>query len=310
MRDRVSFTPENAAAFRGELARRGVAQSVVLSTCNRCEVFLWGDEWSVKMCCSAFYLAFPDVELEGQLELRAGDEALVYLFRIAAGLESMVFGEYQILGQVKDAYRAAQTTGHVGRELDRILRDAITAAKRVKTELDIGAVPPSVCEEGMKIVNRLVGIAGKRVFVIGSGKTGSLAAFIANRRGARSVAVCNRSPERTRHLVEIIGARPVDYAARAAVIAESDIVISATASPHIVVKADELKLTHPVTFLDLASPRDIDPAVADNPLATLVSIDTIGELAAGRRRERERLDERGMKIILQLAAETSAFLKS
>ena len=321
VRDRVSFTPGGAAAFQAKLAAAGIGQSLVLSTCNRCEVFCWTNGQDARstrggeICGTGvspvqvlFEHEFPDVCLAKTLEVRTGTDALVYLFRIAAGLESMILGEYQILGQVKDAHAAALSQGRMGGELDRIVRDAITCAKRVKTELDIGAVPPSVCRAGMEHVDRLAGIAGKRVFVIGSGRTGTLAAKLAKRLGARTIVVCNRSPERTRKLVDEVGATAVDYAERYAVIAESDIVVSATASPHVVVLADRLVLKHSVTFLDLASPRDVEPAVAESPLATLVSIDTIGELAAGDRLERERLVARGMEIVELSVAETAAWL--
>ena len=309
VRDHVAFTPESAAAFRGRLAAAGVSQSLVLSTCNRCVVCLWGGSTELLCRREEFLGEFPAARRGKVLGIRTGADALTYLFRIAAGLESMVLGEYQILGQVKDAHAASLASGHAGKELDRILRDAVSAAKRVKTELDIGAVPPSVCRSGMEHVDRIAGIAGKRVFVIGSGRTGTLAAKFAKRRGAQSIAVCNRSPERARKLVEEIGATVVDYASRAATIAESDIVVSATASPHVVVGADQLNLSHPVVFLDLASPRDVEPSVAANPLVTLVSIDTIGELAAGDRFERERLTAKGMAIIAGAVRETTAWLE-
>ena len=144
VRDHVAFTPESAAAFRGRLAAAGVSQSLVLSTCNRCEVFLWGGNTDLLCCREEFLREFPAARRGKVLGIRTGADALTYLFRIAAGLESMVLGEYQILGQVKDAHAASLASGHAGKELDRILRDAVSAAKRVKTELDIGAVPPSV----------------------------------------------------------------------------------------------------------------------------------------------------------------------
>lgn len=281
---------------------------MTLSTCNRTEVFFWGDEAAAETMRHLFIRRFADVDLSDCLVVRSGEEALAYLCRVAAGLESMVLGEYQILGQVKDAYAAAAASGHVGKELDRILRDAVTAAKRVKTELDIGAVPPSVCRSGMELVERTAGIAGKRVFVVGSGKTGSLAVSFAREKGAASIAVCNRSPERAKKLEDRFGARVVDYAARYEIIAESDIVVSATASPHVVVKADLVKLVRPVVFLDLASPRDVDPALATNPLATVIGIDTIGELAAGDREERRRLTAQGMRIVETAVREISEWL--
>ena len=308
VRDCVALPLDAARAFRDAAVAHGVSQVLSLSTCNRTEVFFWGGTDLVPLMQNLFRRQFPQVDLSDVLQTRTGREALVYLFRIAAGLESMILGEYQILGQVKDAHAEALSSGHVGKELDRILRDAVSAAKRVKTELDIGAVPPSVCRAGMEHVDRIAGIAGKRVFVIGSGRTGTMAAKFAKRRGARSLAVCNRSPERARKLEREVGATVVDYAARYGTIAASDIVVSATASPHVVVRADALELAHPVVFLDLASPRDVEPAVAENPLARLASIDTIGELAAGDREERERLTAAGGRIVDAAVAETSAWL--
>ena len=263
-------------------------QYMVLSTCNRKEVF--------------FYTVNQQPTANNQ-------QPLAYLFRIAAGLESMVLGEYQILGQVKDAYAVARAEDHVGKELDRILRDAITCAKRVKTELDLGAVPPSVCRAGMDEVERRLGCRGKRVFVIGSGRTGSLAAELAAERGAASLALCNRSPERAADLARRLGARLVPYDARYAEIAQSDIVVSATASPHTVVEADRLALTKPTLFLDLASPHDVDPRIVDDPQATLVSLETIGELAQGDHTERAALLAKGLRIVEESVAKTEAWLK-
>jgi len=310
IRDRVTLAPEAAAAFLDRLAARGVVQAMALSTCNRCEIFYWGSDAATATCRGLFQETFPEVRLADVLQQREGRSALTYLFSVAAGLESMILGEYQILGQVKDASAAAQASGHVGKELDRILREAITCAKRVKTDLDIGAVPPSVCQAGMERVEAAVGLAGRRVFVIGSGKTGSLAARFAHARGAREIAVCNRSPERTRKLVVEVGAKAVDYAARYETIAASDVVISATSSPHVVVRAERVRLHHPVFFLDLASPRDIEPTVAGNPLATLMSIDTIGELAEGDRAERERLTARGRELINQSVEALLSWLRT
>ena len=309
VRDRVAFTPESAAAFRVKLAAAGIRQSFVLSTCNRCEIFFWGDEAVERTGQDLFLSEFPVAGLGDLIRLYRGDAALVHLFSIAAGLESMILGEYQILGQVKDAHAASLATGHAGKELDRILRDAVSCAKRVKTELDIGAVPPSVCRAGMELVEKRFGVAGKRVFVIGSGKTGKLAVCFAKERGAKSIAVCNRSPERAKKLEELYGAKVVDYAARYGTISESDLVVSATASPHMVVCAERLTLTHPVVFLDLASPRDVEPAVAANPLVSLVGIDTIGELAAGDRAERRRLTALGRSIVEKGVAELSVWLR-
>lgn len=297
VRDVVSFDDAAAHAFRLELAEAGLPHSLVLSTCNRCEIMFVGDEPAAELVRHHFRTRFPAVDLLPHLICRAARDAEIYLARLASGLESMVFGEYQILGQLKAAHAAALASGHCGGELDRAVRAAITLAKRVRTALDLGAVSPSVCRAGVDQVERSVGFAGRRVFVIGSGRTGTLAAKLAKRYGAASIAVCNRSAERAARLVAEIGATAVDYADRYAAIAASDIVISATASPHVVVERVKLQLTQPTVFLDLAVPRDVDPSLAKDPLATLVSIDTIGALAEGDLRERAQLSAKAMAII-------------
>ena len=299
---------EEAAAFRRECTARGLAQTVTLSTCNRRELFFCPTGSGLDLV-KFFLERFPSAAENPNLFLLSARLAVERLFAVASGLESMILGEYQILGQFKDAYREALASGDVGGELDRVCRDAISCAKRVRTELDMGAVPPSVCRAGMECLDRTVGVAGKRVFIIGSGRTGTLAAELAKEFGARSIAVCNRSEERTGVLVERYGAKAVPYESRYAEASESDIVVSATSSPHVVLRASELRLVRHVAFLDLASPRDVDTALADDPFATLLSIDTIGEMAAGDRSERERLVAAGMAIVREEAAKTLAWLE-
>ena len=198
------------ARCRAALEKLDAPQRLLLFTCNRSEAFYWEESSSR-----------DSVARDGDPRVYVGSAALAHLFRVASGLESMVFGEYQILGQLKEAYAAAQAAGTVGKQLDRILRDAITCAKRVRTELDLGAVSPSVCRAGLDLVATRTGFAGRRVFVIGSGKTGTLAVKIASEKGAASIAACNRSPERAQHLARDYGVTVVDYADRYAAIAAS-----------------------------------------------------------------------------------------
>ena len=274
------------ARVQTELSRAAFPQYVRLFTCNRSEIYCY------------------DAARQGGSDLAA----LTHLFAVASGLESMVLGEYQILGQVKEAYREALAAGTVGKELDRIFRDAISCAKRVKTELDLGAVSPSVCRAGLELVDARVGLKGRRVFVIGSGKTGTLAVKIAVEKGAVAVSACNRSPERAQHLACDYGVRLVDYADRYAEIARSDVVISATASPHVVVARAKLTQPYPCCFLDLAAPHDVEASVAELPGTSVVTIETIGELACGDRDERAALVATGLAIVREAAEKTAAWL--
>ena len=270
---------------REELSRVVYPQCVRLFTCNRSEIYYW------------------DPQSEDSVA------ALDHLFRVASGLESMVLGEYQILGQVKEAYAAAQAAGTVGKALDRIFRDAISCAKQVKTELDLGAVPPSVCRAGLELVESRFGLAGKRVFVIGSGKTGTLAVRITAENGAARIAACNRSPERAQHLARDYGATIVDYAARYDAIAQSDIVVSATDSPHMVVERARLSSIVPSVFLDLATPPDVDPSVGTLPSVTLITLETIGEKASGDCNERSAVIAAGRSIVSAQVEKTASWLR-
>ena len=270
---------------REELSRVVYPQCVRLFTCNRSEIYYW------------------DPQSEDSVA------ALDHLFRVASGLESMVLGEYQILGQVKEAYAAAQAAGTVGKALDRIFRAAISCAKQVKTELDLGAVPPSVCRAGLELVESRFGRAGKRVFVIGSGKTGTLAVRITAEKGAARIAACNRSPERAQHLARDYGATIVDYAARYDAIAQSDIVVSATASPHMVVERARLSSIVPSVFLDLATPPDVDPSVGTLPSVTLITLETIGEKASGDCNERSAVIAAGRSIVSAQVEKTASWLR-
>ena len=287
-RDAVFFDGPGAAAFMDDAATAGASQSMVLSTCNRTEVFFFADDGVACAVASLFARKFP--EASECARRHSGKEAFSRLCRIGAGFESAVFGEYQILGQLKDAHALSLSGGHSCGELDRIVRAAIACAKKIRTLLDLGATAPSVCRAGMERVAAEFGIKGKRVFVIGSGRTGSLAARLAHEQGASSISICNRDPVRARRLAAEIGARTVEYADRCKAVGESDIVVSATASPHTVVRADEVSICRKTVFLDLASPRDVDPALASNPLVRIVSVDTIAEMASCDKTERERMD--------------------
>ena len=173
VRDKVSFTDNQKMDFMQKASELGVEQCMVLSTCNRSEVFFWAEQTEVVR--KLYSESFSETEIAGYLDCRSGDEALSYLYRVTAGLESMVLGEDQILGQVKDAFELAQTLGHIGKELNKIVREAITCAKKMKTELKISERPLSVSYVGIQQLRDAFGIQGKKALVIGSGKTAVLA---------------------------------------------------------------------------------------------------------------------------------------
>lgn len=307
VRDKVSFTDNQKIDFMQNASDRGVEQCMVLSTCNRSEVFFWADDADV---IKTLYLeSFPKTDLAPYLDCRSGDEALGYLFRVAAGLESMVLGEDQILGQVKDAFELAQTLGHTGKELNKVVREAVTCAKKMKTELKISEKPLSVSYVGIQQLKDAFGIAGKKALVIGSGKTAVLALHYLYEYEIAAVTVCSRTFSHAKELLnEFPGVEIVPYETRYEKMKDCDIVVSATASPHLVVKADCVQIDRPVAFLDLASPRDIDPAIGERAL--LLNLDALDRIVEHNYKEREALVQQGQSMIDEALFETKEWLNS
>ena len=202
VRDKITFTDSGIADFMQQAEEAGVKQCMCLSTCNRCEVFyLYEDETFVQVMSDLFndYFGLTDTKLAG---VKCGEEALVYLFCIAAGLESMVLGEDQILGQLKDAADLSRTLGHSGKELNYIVREAVSCAKRIKTEYKVSEKPVSVCYVGIQELDRVCGISGKHALVIGSGKTAALAIRYLAEYGA-DVTVCSRTYQHAKALLKV-----------------------------------------------------------------------------------------------------------
>lgn len=307
VRDKVSFTDNQKIDFMQKASDRGVEQCMVLSTCNRSEVFFLAE--TADVIRTLYKETFPEMETSSYLDCRSGDEALCYLFRVAAGLESMVLGEDQILGQVKDAFELAQTLGHTGKELNKVVREAVTCAKKMKTELKISEKPLSVSYVGIRQLKDAFGIAGKKALVIGSGKTAVLALRYLYEYEIAAVTVCSRTFAHARELLEEFpGIEIVPYEKRYEKMKDCDIVVSATASPHLVVKEECVEIDRSMAFLDLASPRDVDPAIAD--AALLLNLDSLDRIVEHNYQEREALVQQGQSMIDAALAETKEWLNA
>lgn len=312
VRDRTSFTDNQKIDFLQNAEEIGVSQCMVLSTCNRSELFFFYEEEKAFEGMKELYVsAFPEVDMGRYLNMRQGEAAMEYLFRIAAGLESLVLGEDQILGQVKDAQEFSRILGRSGKELNRTVRDAVTCAKRIKTELKISEKPLSVSYIGIRKINEACKIKGKAALVIGSGSTALLAIRYLYEYGAGRVVVCSRT---LAHAKELLSEFPdllvVPYEQRYQEIQRSELVISATASPHLVVRREQVTLSHRTVFLDLAAPRDIDPELGEDEKVCLMDLDTLEQIAAENQAERERLVEISKGRIREAVEETGEWLFS
>ncbi len=314
VRELVSFTDSKKTELFETLQRIGVKQCMVLSTCNRSGIFFFYDgnkQWEqIDTCYSG---SFPDVDFAGYLQKKQGEEALMYLFRITAGLESLVLGEDQILGQVVEALEFAQLMGMAGKELNKVVRDAIRCSKRIKEELHISENPLSVSYVGVRRLAEVMGdrICGSRMLVIGSGKTAELALMYLREYVPEQIYICNRTRQRAGKLRERFPElRVVSYEDRYQILPQCEVVVSATASPHLVITEERYRDLTAVQdgvkryFLDLAAPRDIDQRLAGYPGIRIIDMDTLQDIARQNQRERERLAGESASMIRDAVAET------
>jgi glutamyl-tRNA reductase len=284
LRERVAIPPARAAELT-----RGLGDAVCLSTCFRTELYL-ADENVDDAVSSLEELAREPLS---SVVYRLHDEAAaVHLFRVAAGLDSLVPGEGEILGQVRAAYDAARP----GPLLDRVFRQALRIGKRVRAETAIGESPASVPAAAAALAQQVFGdLRGRRVLLVGAGRMGELAAANLTSRGASIAYVASRSdPSR---LAGRFGATPIGLDRIPSALADVDVVLSATAAPGTVVEARDVPARHrrPLFFLDIAVPRDIDPAVHDLDGCYLYDIDdleaVVAETMSGRRDAAARAEE-------------------
>ena len=286
LRERVVLPFAQATSLGRELG-----DAVCLSTCNRTEIYL-ADGSEARAVASLEELAGETLE---PVVYKLHDEAAaVHLFRVAAGLDSLVPGEGEILGQVRAAFDAAST----GPLLDRVFRQALQLGKRVRTETAIGENPASVPAAAAALAQQVFGdLHGRRVLLVGAGRIGELAAVNLSSRGATIAYVANRSPDAGRELAERFGATAVGLDQIASKLGEVDVVLSSTSAADVVVAAKDVPAQRhsPLFFIDIAVPRDVDPAVHSLDGCYLYDIDdleaVVAETLVDRRAEASRAEE-------------------
>jgi glutamyl-tRNA reductase len=286
LRERVTLALGPAA----DLAR-SLGDAVCLSTCNRTELYLAGID---PARAAGAIEALAGEPLEGVLYELHEDAAAVHLFRVAAGLDSLVPGEGEILGQVRDAYEAVAP----GPVLDRLFRQALGVGKRVRTETAIGESPASVSSAAAALAAQVFGdLHGRRVLLVGAGRIGELAAANLASRGAEIAFVANRTVESARELAHRFGGRAIGLDELGAQLGEVDVVVSSTSAPEQLLHPGDVPARRraPLFFIDIAVPRDLDPAIAELGGCFLYDIDdleaVVAETLAGRRAEAERAEQ-------------------
>ena len=289
--ERLTVAPDDVAKAVSGLARRdNVREAVVLSTCNRTEVYVVAER---------FHGAYGDVrdflcevgglgvdELTPHLFSQHDSAAVAHLFEVAAGLDSAVLGESEILGQVRGAWRVAQAEGASRSTLNLLFRSAVATGKRARHETAIGHGTASVSHAAVEMIGEVVGdLSGRRALVVGAGSMGEGVAVALHRAGGAQIVVANRSPERGRALAERVGGRAVGFDQLVDEMSRADVVVAGTGAGQPVLTAEIVAAgradgaLRPVHIVDIAVPRDVEPAVADLPGVRVLDLDDLRDWA-------------------------------
>ena len=296
-----------------------VLEATVLATCNRVEIYAEVDRFHGSVeAVSRLLCELSDEapeEVVPHLYVHYDDGAVSHLFHVASGLDSMVVGEGQVLGQAREALRVGQEAGTIGPALNVLFQQALRVGKRVHAETDVDHAAPSLVGLALDRAAESIGpVAGKRVLVVGAGAMAGLSVATVTRLGAASVVVASRTEDHARRLAEQYDGRAVPLTEVQEVLAESDVLVSCTGAtgvvlPLSVVAAARIDAVGPLAVIDLALPHDVDPAVAELPDVTLIDLARLAEVvnhAEGSQAVTAVRDIVTEEITAFLAARTSA----
>jgi glutamyl-tRNA reductase len=288
--------------------QEGVAEGMILSTCNRVEIAVMGRNGADPTLVVDEFLSRARNVAPGSIEPHLyhyrDEEAIHHLFRVAASLDSMIVGEPQILGQLKQAYALAKAHGALAGNLEAILTRAFSVAKRVRSETGIGESAVSVSYAAVELAREIFGsLADKKVMIVGAGKMSELAARHLHRSGATRIYVTNRTLERAREMAELFEGRIVEYDRFLATLPEMDIVITSSGAPFYIIRkqdmrrAIEARKNRPVFLIDIAVPRNIEPSVNEIDNVFLYDIDDLQRVVESNIGERKKRAEAAERII-------------
>ena len=305
IRERLAFSNDALrSALTSLVDRRRVNEAMILSTCNRVEVVAESpDDRLIRDFICEFHQISHD-SVSTHLYSYRNVEAIRHVFRVTASLDSMVIGEPQILGQVKEAFRIAMDAGTVGMHLSALMNRAFAVAKKVRSETGISQSAVSVSYAAVELARKIFGdLSGKTVMIIGASKMGELAAKHLRRAGASSVLVTNRTFERAVELAKVFEGAAVPFEHFTDHMTGADIVITSTGAPHFIIGrnlAEQVihrRKNKPIFFIDIAVPRDIDPAVNQIDNAFLYDIDDLQQVIDANLKERFKEAMRAEQIV-------------
>jgi glutamyl-tRNA reductase len=314
VREQVAFAPEALGhALRDLLVRPTVKEAAILSTCNRTELYVHGSDPQPVVGWLEDFHRVPKDSLSPYVYALPGEKAVSHAFRVASGLDSMVLGEPQILGQMKQAVRHAEAAGSLGLVLNRLFQRTFAVAKDVRTRTDIGSASISMAAAAVKLAERIFPTIGsQRLVLIGAGEMIDLTATHFAARKPKSITIANRTLERGRQLAERFGAEAITLTEMPDRLHEFDIVVTCTASTlpilgkGLLERVVKMRRHAPVFIVDLAVPRDVEPEAAELDDVFLYSVDDLSNIV------RDNLQIRRESVAeaeAMIAEQTRSFLK-
>ena len=305
VRERLAFPADKIrAALATLLERTHAAEAMILSTCNRVEIVAQGPDAQLVRDFICEYHQIPADAISKHVYSYKNADAIRHLFRVTASLDSMMLGEPQILGQVKEAYRLASEAGTIGSSLSPLLDRAFAVAKRVRSETGISQSAVSISYAAVELARKIFGdLAGKTVMIIGASKMGELAARHLRRNGVGSVLVTNRTFERAVEIAKVFEGAAIPFEHFMDHMEHADIVITSTGAPHFIITrslAEQVirnRRNKPVFFIDIAVPRDVDPLVNDIDNAFVYDIDDLQQVIDANMKERMKEAGRAEEIV-------------
>ena len=277
----------------------GILEGMIVSTCNRVEVIVNADDKAdAAPAIRQFLSGYHRCDLrdyESYFYWHRQRDAVRHLFRVASSLDSMILGEPQILGQMKQAFATARAAGTLNGTLHEVINQALAVGRRVRRETALGTAAVSVSYAAVELAKKIFGsLAGKTVFVIGAGKMSELAARHLLSSGASAILVTNRTYQRAVQLADAFRGTAIQFDQLLEHVDQADIIISSTGAPHFIITKDRAerilaaRRNRPIFFVDIAVPRDIDPSVNDLDNAFVYDIDDLQSVVAANIKQRER----------------------
>jgi glutamyl-tRNA reductase len=320
LRERMAFTAEQALAAADELRNRGILEEVVvLSTCNRSELYgvpaRAGSDAVDAM--EAFFTSFHGIaraELNGRLYRSTGSDAVRHLFRVAAGLDSMMLGEAEILGQLRNAYSKALDHGTTGPVLNKVFQSALEVGKRVRAETEVGARPMSVALAGVRLAEQVFGnLKGHAALIVGAGAVAEQVVEHLRNRGIGTLRVANRSLDRAEELARRFGAEALAWESLERTLSQPDIIVTSVGGSGPVLTRESLEAAiarrsgRPIFLVDLGVPRNVAAGAAGLYNLYLYNVDDLGEIVEQNKKARESEIPRAEAIVAEQISKFDAW---